>query len=158
MIIFLTLLIYFLDTLINNFLLINSNSIVNCYLVFVLLILVRPYFHSKVSYYVYIVLISILFSYNISSICLNIVSFSVIYLFINYYFNKMKFNLLNIIMLEVILFIIYLCFLLLSSITYYSSFNVLYIIKPLYTSIVLNALVTSICYLLIKKDIEHTIK
>lgn len=155
MIIILTIVFYFLDTFINNLLLINSHSFFTSYLVFSLLVIVYPFFNKNKYYFIYSLLISLLFSYNISSLLLNVISFAFISLFIIAYYKKRNYNLLNILFLSIASFIIYIIFIgTILNINYYESLEILYPFLPFYKSLLINSLVLVITYFIIHKKVN----
>ena len=157
MIFLITFIFYFLDTLINNILMINSFSFFTSYLVFSLLVIVYPLFKYKKNYFIYTLLISLLFCYSISSLLINIVSFSFIYLFINTYFKKRKYNLINALFLSIASFIIYTVFIgIILNINYYENLEILYIFLPFYKSLLINSIILIITYFIIHKKIKHS--
>lgn len=159
MIFLLTFIFYFLDTLINNILMINSFSFFSSYLVFTLLVIVFFFIKEKKNYFIYSLIISVLFSYNISVLLINMISFSFISIFIINYFKTRKYNLLNILFVSITSFIIYTFFLgIMLNINYYENIEIYYVFLPFYRSLFINSLILITSYFIfIKRKTNHTI-
>ena len=157
MIFLLTFIFYFLDTLINNILMINSFSFFSSYLVFTLLVIVFFFIKEKKNYFIYSLIISVLFSYNISVLLINMISFSFISIFIINYFKTRKYNLLNILFVSITSFIIYTFFLgIMLNINYYENIEIYYVFLPFYRSLFINSLILIISYFIfIKRKTNH---
>ena len=145
--IIITICFYLLDLIINYFF-----SPFSSLLLIPLLILVYPLFSNIKNYFIYIFIISIMFSFNINSVLLNIISFLFIGIFIKNYFVINKYTLLNLNILSVLTFLIYIIILLVVlNLNYYNNPTYLYILKPFYFSLPINLLVLNITYFIMHK-------
>lgn len=151
MIVLITVLGVFLNTLINNIFLIDINTYFSSFLFIPLIVLLYPLFKNDKDYLIYVIIVSVLSSSNIESVFINIGVFIILsFLIINY--NKIyKNTLLYTLILNNIIILIYSFILgLILYFTYYEV-DIFYLFKPFYNTLIVNNLFITIIYLSSKK-------
>jgi len=141
---------FVLDNIVSNFL--NYNSIFNPLFTLLALILIYPCFNKRSNnYYIYAFVLGFIYDVSITNtLFLNAFIFLLLSYLIRLMFKKIPYNYLSILIISLCSIIYY------RVITYivliilnYLDFNLFYLFKSIYTSILLNVIYISILYLII---------
>ena len=141
---------FILDNIVSNFL--NYNSIFNPLFTLLSLVLIYPSFNKRSNnYYIYVFILGFIYDVAITNtLFLNAFIFILLAYFIKLIFNKIPYNYLSVLIITLCSIIYY------RVITYailiilnYLDFNLFYLFKSIYTSILLNIIYISILYLII---------
>lgn len=141
---------FILDNIVSNFL--NYNSIFNPLFTLLSLVLIYPSFNKRSNNcYIYVFILGFIYDVAITNtLFLNAFIFILLAYFIKLIFNKIPYNYLSVLIITLCSIIYY------RVITYavliilnYLDFNLFYLFKSIYTSILLNIIYISILYLII---------